>query len=137
MDEITWVRQHRMKKMARFALAGVLGLLLALLVARPFHSAAQTPPPPPKHGPRHGPHGPEDGPERGPHRPKMALSAEQVAASVATATAAQPGLVTKTDGERDEAGGTVCVVDVQGTDGGHYHVAVDVAANSVLQVEAH
>ena len=140
MDEVTWVRQHRMKKMARFAVAGIAGLLLALMIARPFQSAAKTLPPPlpphPMHGPMHEPGGPEHEPH-GPRRPKMALSAEHVAASVATATASQPGLITKTDGERDAEGRTVCVVDVQGSDGGHYHVAVDVAANKVLQVEAH
>jgi uncharacterized membrane protein YkoI len=67
----------------------------------------------------------------------MALSAAQISASVATATKTHPGLVTKADGERDDAGRTLCIVDVQGEDGAHYHVGVDVNSDTVLRDEAH
>ena len=67
---------------------------------------------------------------------KAALPAEQVIASVRTAVAAKPGRVLSVEAEV-EAGKTVCEVEVLAEgDDKTYEVEVDVATNTVIEVEA-
>ena len=66
---------------------------------------------------------------------KTALTAEQVISSVRTAVAAKPGNVLAVEAEL-EAGKTVCEVEVLAQeDGKTYEVEVDVATNTVIEIE--
>ena len=65
---------------------------------------------------------------------KVALSADQLIASIRTAVAAKPGRVLETESE-SEGGKTHCDVVVLGDDGKTYEVEVDVATNKVSEVE--
>jgi hypothetical protein len=62
------------------------------------------------------------------------LTAEQVIASVKTAAAAKPGSVLELEAER-ERGKLVCEVEILAEDGKKYEVVVDVANNSVAEIE--
>ena len=64
----------------------------------------------------------------------VSLTAEQVIASVKTAAAAKPGNVLELEAER-EGGKLVCEVEILAGDGKKYEVVVDVANNSVVEIE--
>jgi len=64
---------------------------------------------------------------------KIALSAEQVIASVRTAVATKPGNVLEVEAER-EAGKVRCDVKVLGNDGKTYEIGVNVATNKATSV---
>ncbi len=66
---------------------------------------------------------------------KAAIPAEQIIVSVRTAIAARPGNVRAVEAE-NEAGKTICEVEILAQDGKTYEVAVDIATNTVVKVEA-
>ena len=65
---------------------------------------------------------------------KVAIPAEQVITSIRTAIAAKPGNVLKVDAEK-VSGKTICEVEILAQDGKSYDVEVDVATNTVIEVE--
>lgn len=65
---------------------------------------------------------------------KAAVPAEQVIASVRTAVAAKPGDVRAVEVET-EGGKTLCEVEIRAQDGKTYEVEVDVATNTVVEIE--
>jgi uncharacterized membrane protein YkoI len=65
---------------------------------------------------------------------KMAISADQMIASIKTAITAKPGKVREVEVQK-EGDKTVCEVEILGEDGKAYDVMVDVATNSVIKVE--
>ena len=65
---------------------------------------------------------------------KAAVPAEQVIASIRTAVAAKPGDVHGVEIE-NEAGKTICEVEILAQDGKTYEVEVDVATNTVGEIE--
>jgi hypothetical protein len=65
---------------------------------------------------------------------KVAISAEQMIASIRTAIAAKPGEVQAVEVEK-ENGKTLCEVEILAQDGKTYEVTVDVATNTVIEVE--
>jgi hypothetical protein len=64
----------------------------------------------------------------------VSLSAEQVVASVRTAVAAKPGNVRGLEAEQ-ERGKVVCEIEILAGDGKTYEVVVDVANDSVVEIE--
>jgi uncharacterized membrane protein YkoI len=72
--------------------------------------------------------------EQGGQDPKMAISADQMIASIRTATTAKPGKVREVEVQK-EGDKTICEVEILGEDGKAYDVMVDVATNSVIKVE--
>ncbi len=64
----------------------------------------------------------------------VAVPAEQVIASIRTAIAARPGNVRAIETET-EAGKTICEVEILAQDGRTYEVEVDVATNTVIEVD--
>ncbi|MCA1635665.1 MAG: hypothetical protein LC802_18730 [Acidobacteria bacterium] len=66
---------------------------------------------------------------------KVSLAAEQVIAAVTTAVAAKPGNVLELEAEK-EKGRILCEVEILAQDGKTYEVSVDVATNTVVNVEA-
>lgn len=72
---------------------------------------------------------------QGKEEAKAAIPAGQVIACITTAIAAKPGDVRELEAER-EKGKTVCEVEILAEDGKTYEVVVDVATNTVIEVEA-
>ena len=72
--------------------------------------------------------------QQGAKQPPVGLTAEQVIASVKTAAAAKPGNVLELEAEK-EGGKLVCEVEILAQDGKTYEVVVDVANNSVVEIE--
>jgi len=66
---------------------------------------------------------------------KVAIPAEQVIASIMTAAAAKSGNVRAVEAENEE-GKTLCEVEILAQDGKTYDVAIDIATNTVVKVEA-
>lgn len=73
--------------------------------------------------------------EKSTKQTKVGIPAEQVIASIRTAIAAKPGDVRAAEAE-NEAGKTICEVEILAQDGKTYDVAVDIATNTVVKVEA-
>ena len=65
---------------------------------------------------------------------KAALSADQVIVCIKTAVAAKPGNVRAMEAESED-GKIICEVEVLAQDGKTYEVEVDVASNTVIEVE--
>ncbi|MCM3902822.1 MAG: hypothetical protein ND866_14045 [Pyrinomonadaceae bacterium] len=65
---------------------------------------------------------------------KVAIPADQVIASIRTAIAAKPGNLLGVEVE-NEGGKTVCEVEILIPDGKTYEVEVDVASNTLVEVE--
>lgn len=65
---------------------------------------------------------------------KRAFPAEQVIASIRTATAAKPGDVWVVESVR-RGGKTFCEVEILALDGKIYEVAVDVGTNTVVNIK--
>lgn len=65
---------------------------------------------------------------------KVAISADQVIASIRTAVAAKPGNLVGVEVE-NEGGKTLCEVEILTPDGKTYEVEVDVASNTLVEVE--
>jgi uncharacterized membrane protein YkoI len=66
--------------------------------------------------------------------PKAALPAEQVIESIRTAVAAKPGNVRAVEVEKNGEK-AICEVEVLTQDGKTYEVEVDVATNTIIEVE--
>jgi len=66
---------------------------------------------------------------------KVSIPAEQVIASIRTAVSAKSGNVLEIEAE-NEKGKLVCEVEILAQDGKTYEVVVDVATNSVVEIEA-
>jgi uncharacterized membrane protein YkoI len=65
---------------------------------------------------------------------QMAITADQMIASIKTAVTAKPGKVREVEVEK-EGDKTICEVEILGQDGKAYDVRVDVATNTVIKVE--
>lgn len=65
---------------------------------------------------------------------KAALPVEQVIASIRTAVAAKPGDVLAVEAEVED-GKTLCEVEILAQDRKTYEVEVDVATNTVVEIE--
>ncbi|MBA2734313.1 MAG: hypothetical protein H0U54_15720 [Acidobacteria bacterium] len=65
---------------------------------------------------------------------KAAIAADQVIASIRTAMIAKPGDMRAVEIEK-ERGQTICEVEILAQDGKTYEVALDVATNTVIEVE--
>lgn len=65
---------------------------------------------------------------------KIALSADQMIASIRTAVAAKPGQVLEVEAE-SEGGKAHCDVEILAADGKTYEVEVDVASNTAGEIE--
>jgi uncharacterized membrane protein YkoI len=65
---------------------------------------------------------------------KVAVSADQMIASIQTAITAKPGKVREVEVQK-EGDKTICEVEILAQDGKAYDVMVDVATNSVIKVE--
>jgi uncharacterized membrane protein YkoI len=65
---------------------------------------------------------------------KMAITADQMIASIKTAVTAKPGNVREVEVTK-EGDKTICEVEILGQDGKVYDVRVDVATNTVIKVE--
>ncbi len=72
---------------------------------------------------------------QGTKQSKAAIPAEQMIASIRTAVAAKPGDVRAVEVEKED-GKTICEVKVLAQDGKTYEVEVEVATNTVVEVEA-
>jgi uncharacterized membrane protein YkoI len=65
---------------------------------------------------------------------KMAISSDQMIASIKTAIAAKPGKVREVEVDK-EGDKTICEVEILDQDGKAYDVRVDVATNTVIKIE--
>jgi hypothetical protein len=72
--------------------------------------------------------------ESGDQDTQMAVSADQMIASIKTAITAKPGKVREVEVQK-EGDKTICEVEILGEDGKAYDVMVDVATNTVIKVE--
>jgi uncharacterized membrane protein YkoI len=72
--------------------------------------------------------------EPGDQDTKMAISADQMIASIKTAVTAKPGNVLGVEVEKEDDK-TICEVEILDRDGKIYDVRVDVATNTVIKVE--
>src|SRR5688500_3924396 len=71
---------------------------------------------------------------RGARESKASISADQLIACVRTAVAAKPGNVRAVEAE-SEGDKLLCEVEILAQDGKTYEVEVDVASNTVVEVE--
>jgi len=71
---------------------------------------------------------------QGAKQTEAGIPAEQVIASIRTAVAAKPGDVRAVEAE-NEAGKVICEVEILAQDGKTYEVKVDVATNTVIEIE--
>ncbi len=68
-------------------------------------------------------------------QPKVSIPAEQVIAAIKTAVSAKSGNVLEIEAE-SEKGKVVCEIEILAQDGKTYEVVVDVASNTVIEIEA-